>query len=89
MFNELHVVSNLLSLVWLLRLFLLTGSKGAVPCMIQLPMVSPRTSKKNCNQSGPYPTGSHIEYIAFEPRGYTVKKHGRRWGMRDLNEIGT
>ena len=57
--------------------------------MIQLPMVSPRASKKNCNQSGPYPTGSHIEYIAFEPRGYTVKKHGRRWGMRDLNEIGT
>ena len=40
--------------------------------MIQLPMVSPRASKKKCNQSGPYPTGSHIEYIAFEPRGYTV-----------------
>ena len=30
-------------------------------------MVSPRASKKKCNQSGPYPTGSHIEYNAFEP----------------------
>ena len=57
--------------------------------MIQLPMVSPRASKKKCNQSGPYPSDSHIEYNAFELRGYTVKKHGRHWDMRDLNEIGT
>ena len=64
--------------------------------MIQLHKVSPRASKKNCNQSGPYPDDSHIGYNAFEPhsnqfelRGYTVKKHGRHRGMRDLNEIGT
>ena len=63
--------------------------------MIQLPIkVSPRASKKKCNQSGPYPDDSHIGYNAFELRGYlrggyTVKKHGRHRGMRDLNEIGT
>ena len=57
--------------------------------MIQLHKVSPRASKKKCNQSGPYPHVSHIEYNAFEICGYTVKKHGRDLGMRDLNEIGT
>ena len=51
--------------------------------MIQLHKVSPRASKKNCNQSGPYPDDSHIGYNAFELRGYTVKKHGRHRGMRD------
>ena len=57
--------------------------------MIQLHKVSPRASKKKCNQSGPYPDDSHIGYNAFELRGYAVKKHGRHRGMRDLNEIGT
>ena len=30
-----------------------------------------------------------IMHSNFELRGYTVKKHGRHRGMRDLNEIGT